>query len=129
MWPHTGIFRLTLQKCFHHQICILHKAYPTAETPQSGPTLETSLAHLPHHVLMQRRWKLGERSVKTYAGPGQGVKSIKASEWEPFVRTMPHSEYPSASACICQVILCIYGCIYPHEFEYWSSNREDYENA
>ncbi|CAM9281589.1 unnamed protein product [Hapterophycus canaliculatus] len=46
---------------------------------------------------------LGDEKVETYAGPDQGVQSIKASEWEPIIRTMPHSEYPSASACLCEV--------------------------
>ncbi|CAM9235018.1 unnamed protein product [Laminaria digitata] len=47
--------------------------------------------------------KLGDKLVETYAGPGEGVQTIKASEWEPFVHIMAHSEFPSASACICQV--------------------------
>ncbi|CAM9420198.1 unnamed protein product [Ectocarpus fasciculatus] len=46
--------------------------------------------------------KLGDALVESYAGPGQGVQTIKASEWEPFIRTMPHSEYPSGSACLCE---------------------------
>lgn len=49
------------------------------------------------------RHKLGDELVEAYAGPGQGVQVMKASEWEPFIRTMPHSEYPSGSACICEV--------------------------
>lgn len=40
--------------------------------------------------------------MKTYAGLDQGVAVIKP-EWQPFIRTMPHSEYPSASSCICEV--------------------------
>ncbi|CAM9971879.1 unnamed protein product, partial [Ascophyllum nodosum] len=47
--------------------------------------------------------KLGDEEFETYAGPGEGVQMIKASEWEPLIRTMPHSEFPSASACICKV--------------------------
>lgn len=45
----------------------------------------------------------GDTEVETYAGPGEGVQTIKASEWEPYIRTMPHSEFPSASACMCKV--------------------------
>lgn len=45
----------------------------------------------------------GDSEVETYAGPGEGAQTIKASEWEPFIRTMPHSEFPSASACMCKV--------------------------
>lgn len=39
--------------------------------------------------------------IETFAGPGQGVDTIKAQDWQPFVRTMPHAEYPSGSSCIC----------------------------
>lgn len=49
------------------------------------------------------RYKLGDEMVEAYAGPGQGVQTMKASEWQPFIRTMPHSEFPSASACMCKV--------------------------
>ncbi|CAN0483832.1 unnamed protein product, partial [Ectocarpus sp. 12 AP-2014] len=48
------------------------------------------------------RHLLGDELVEAYAGPDQGVQTMKASEWEPFIRTMPHSEYPSASACLCE---------------------------
>ncbi|CAM9676919.1 unnamed protein product, partial [Hapterophycus canaliculatus] len=48
------------------------------------------------------RDRLGNEHVETYAGPDEGVKTIRADEWMPFIRTMPHSEYPSASACICE---------------------------
>ncbi|CAM9870915.1 unnamed protein product [Ectocarpus fasciculatus] len=48
------------------------------------------------------RYLLGDELVEAYAGPDEGVQTMKASEWEPFIRTMPHSEYPSASACLCE---------------------------
>ncbi|CAM9482619.1 unnamed protein product [Ectocarpus fasciculatus] len=48
------------------------------------------------------RHKLGDKLVKAYGGPGKGVQVMKASEWEPFIRTMPHSEFPSGSACLCE---------------------------
>mmetsp|Transcript_14781 Transcript_14781/g.26439 ORF Transcript_14781/g.26439 Transcript_14781/m.26439 type:complete len:398 (+) Transcript_14781:129-1322(+) len=44
---------------------------------------------------------LGDTPVDTYAGPFEGVQTIKANEWQPYIRTMPHAEYPSGSACIC----------------------------
>ncbi|CAN0423470.1 unnamed protein product, partial [Scytosiphon promiscuus] len=53
----------------------------------------------PHRL----RNKLGDTLVKTSAGPGEGAQTIKASEWEPLIKTMAHSEFPSASACVCQV--------------------------
>lgn len=41
--------------------------------------------------------------VETYAGPFQGTAEIKGTDWQPYIRTMPHAEYPSGSACICTV--------------------------
>ncbi|VEU38101.1 unnamed protein product [Pseudo-nitzschia multistriata] len=43
----------------------------------------------------------GDEEVTTYAGPYEGSKTIRASDWQPFIRTMPHAEYPSGSSCIC----------------------------
>lgn len=41
--------------------------------------------------------------VRTYAGPVVGgAAEIDAAEWEPYVRVMPHAEYPSGSACVCK---------------------------
>ncbi|CAM9889716.1 unnamed protein product, partial [Ectocarpus sp. 6 AP-2014] len=48
------------------------------------------------------RNELGDELVDAYAGPDIGIQTIKASEWEPYIRTMPHSEYPSGSSCICE---------------------------
>jgi len=36
--------------------------------------------------------------------PNEGVKPILAQNFEAFVRVMPHSEYVSGSACICQAL-------------------------
>eukprot|EP00752_Nemacystus_decipiens_P017791 g15951.t1 len=48
---------------------------------------------------------IGDEIVEAYAGPDNGVQNITASEWEPYIRTMPHSEYPSASSCICEAFV------------------------
>ena len=60
-----------------------------------------------HHSLFSThsflRDVLGDTLVEAYAGQDQGGQTMKASEWEPFIRTMPHSEFPSASSCLCQV--------------------------
>ena len=32
----------------------------------------------------------------------KGLKSIKGAFFQPYIRTMPHSEYPSGSSCLCQ---------------------------
>jgi len=40
----------------------------------------------------------------TYAGPFQGSKSIRGADFQAYVRVMPHSEYMSGSACICQAL-------------------------
>eukprot|EP00656_Telonema_subtile_P055115 TRINITY_DN843_c0_g1_i2.p1 TRINITY_DN843_c0_g1~~TRINITY_DN843_c0_g1_i2.p1 ORF type:complete len:575 (+),score=126.58 TRINITY_DN843_c0_g1_i2:149-1873(+) len=41
-------------------------------------------------------------NVNSYAGANQGTQSFPAEQWEPYIRTMPHSEYPSASSCVCE---------------------------
>lgn len=45
---------------------------------------------------------LGGRRVKAYAGPNRGTANIPAQEFVPYIRTMPHAEFPSASSCICR---------------------------
>eukprot|EP01084_Bolivina_argentea_P201236 344012_1 len=40
--------------------------------------------------------------ITTYGGPYQGIKTFEAKDFEPYIRVMPHSEYPSGSACLCQ---------------------------
>lgn len=42
------------------------------------------------------------QSVKGWRGPGKGVGRIRGDEWVPYIRTMPHAEFPSASSCVCQ---------------------------
>eukprot|EP01084_Bolivina_argentea_P230150 388255_1 len=66
--------------------------------------------------LEKRRWDLvrpttlikndGRKIIKTYGGPssGGGIQTINSFDFETYMRLMPHSEYPSASACICQGI-------------------------
>lgn len=46
--------------------------------------------------------RLGTRRVRAYAGPGLGTQRLPADQWMPYIRTMPHAEYPSGSSCICQ---------------------------
>jgi len=46
--------------------------------------------------------KMAEEDFVTYGGPYQGVQTIKGKEFESWSRVMPHSEYISGSACICQ---------------------------
>jgi hypothetical protein len=43
----------------------------------------------------------GEELTMTYAGPGQGSQMVKGVDWQPYIRTMPHAEYPSGSSCVC----------------------------
>ncbi|CDF41387.1 PAP2/haloperoxidase-like protein [Chondrus crispus] len=46
---------------------------------------------------------LAGQKIFAYAGANQGKKQMRAEDWEPYIRTMPHSEYPSGSACFCAV--------------------------
>ena len=44
----------------------------------------------------------GDRKVRAWGGPGQGtVDDIRATEWEPYLSTADHTEYPSGSSCFC----------------------------
>ena len=45
---------------------------------------------------------LQDTLVTAYAGPYQGLQTFPANEWQPYIRTMPHAEFPSGSACICE---------------------------
>jgi hypothetical protein len=48
------------------------------------------------------RYLYGNRPVTGWAGPGRGiVNDLPASEWQSYVSTGNHSEYPSGSACFC----------------------------
>ena len=40
-------------------------------------------------------------SFSTYGGPFQGEQTIPPLDWQPYIRTMPHAEYPSGSSCVC----------------------------
>ena len=42
------------------------------------------------------------KKITTYGGPYQGVKRINRVDFQPYIRVMPHSEYPSGSGCICK---------------------------
>ena len=48
--------------------------------------------------------EMGEEEFNTYAGPYKGNQTIKGKNFEAYVRVMPHSEYISGSACICQAL-------------------------
>lgn len=42
----------------------------------------------------------------TVAGKPYGPSvRIKAGEWQPYIRAMPHSEFPSASSCACSALI------------------------
>jgi len=41
--------------------------------------------------------------------PTRGSGPVRADGWAPLVRTMPHSEYPSASACLCKAAADVIG--------------------
>lgn len=45
----------------------------------------------------------GDEEITSWAGPFQGTQTLLGRDWKPFIRTMPHAEYPSGSACACAV--------------------------
>ena len=47
------------------------------------------------------------KQIESYAGTtvdGEtyGTQTFDANDWEPYIRTMPHAEYPSGSSCVCK---------------------------
>ena len=48
--------------------------------------------------------KFTDDFITTYGGPFQGVKTIRTEDFQPYIRVMPHSEYPSGSGCICRML-------------------------
>lgn len=47
----------------------------------------------------------GDEKFEVWGGPGKKNVKIKAGEWQSYVRTMPHAEFPSASSCICEALV------------------------
>lgn len=48
------------------------------------------------------RKMLGEEEFDGYLGNDIGTAGkIKGRDWQPYIRVMPHSEYPSGSGCLC----------------------------
>lgn len=47
----------------------------------------------------------GDQKFKVFGGPGRSPVRITAGEWQPCIRTMPHSEFPSGSACFCEALV------------------------
>lgn len=43
------------------------------------------------------------QNVTAYAGNGKGTQSFPGESWLSYLRTMPHADYPSGTACICAV--------------------------
>lgn len=51
------------------------------------------------------KYLFGDRRFRAWGGPGKRPVRIKAGNWQPYIRTMPHSEYPSGSACLCSSLV------------------------
>mmetsp|Transcript_1965 Transcript_1965/g.3054 ORF Transcript_1965/g.3054 Transcript_1965/m.3054 type:complete len:522 (+) Transcript_1965:66-1631(+) len=58
-----------------------------------------------HDAIRPTTWiheNLKDEIVISYQGPSEGMTGpIPASEWQPYIRVMPHAEYPSGSSCLC----------------------------
>eukprot|EP00178_Gracilaria_changii_P014855 TRINITY_DN416_c0_g2_i1.p1 TRINITY_DN416_c0_g2~~TRINITY_DN416_c0_g2_i1.p1 ORF type:complete len:561 (+),score=99.98 TRINITY_DN416_c0_g2_i1:106-1683(+) len=51
------------------------------------------------------KFLFGDAKVKVWGGPGKDPVEIDAGEWQPYIRTMPHAEFPSGSSCTCSTIV------------------------
>lgn len=47
----------------------------------------------------------GEKQFSVWGGPGRRPVKIRAGDWSPFIRTMPHAEFPSGSSCACTAVV------------------------
>jgi hypothetical protein len=47
------------------------------------------------------RYLYGDRPITAWGGPGRGTDVIPASQWQSYMGTADHPEYPSGSACFC----------------------------
>lgn len=47
----------------------------------------------------------GNRPLTVWGGVGRGPTSISPAEWQPYLRTMPHAEFPSGSSCLCWTLV------------------------
>lgn len=48
------------------------------------------------------RTKLGNKMTLAHGGPNAGIRLLPFEEWEAYIRTMPHVEFPSAPAYLCK---------------------------
>jgi len=46
-------------------------------------------------------WYYGTQSVTAWRGPGKGTGSMSALDWQSYIPTDYHSEYPSGTTCLC----------------------------
>ena len=65
--------------------------------------------------------KYTSKRIDTWGGPFQGEKRIKSRDFQPFIRVMPHSEFPSGSTCICRMILDFEDKFIPDQYPVLSS--------
>ena len=47
----------------------------------------------------------GREKFEVFGGNNRRNAIIEVHEWQPYIRTMPHSEFPSASACACSALI------------------------
>jgi hypothetical protein len=45
------------------------------------------------------------QNVDAWGGPGRGTRTIRTNAFQSYLRTMPHTEWPSGTSCICQVFV------------------------
>eukprot|EP00798_Chlamydomonas_sp_ICE-L_P011657 gene11657-34366_t len=43
-----------------------------------------------------------DTNITAYAGVGMGTRTFPGGQWQSYLRTMPHADFPSYTACVCQ---------------------------
>ena len=47
------------------------------------------------------RFLFGNQTISAWGGSGKGTQAMKGASFNSYLRTMPHSDFPSGTACIC----------------------------
>ncbi|KAL6072155.1 Vanadium-dependent haloperoxidase [Balamuthia mandrillaris] len=51
------------------------------------------------------RYLKDNQNILGWGGPGKGTVVMKGREWQSYLKTMQHSEFPSGSACFCTAMV------------------------
>jgi len=60
---------------------------------------------------------LGNEVIESFQYGEDTTKSYPANQWNPYIRVMPHAEFPSGSACLCSAASAITAQLYGKKYD------------